>query len=105
MFCRQLSYWIVQLATAAFLLGGGSAFALDGPSFDCHGVRQTLAVILCSNVEAAQADCTVNWRLVRSNRAARMVAFVNHAQTSWSQVTEGSQRNDTHNTLPAHHAY
>ena len=58
MFCRHHSYLIIQLATAAaFLLGGSGAFAVNGPSFDCsHGVRQTLAAILCTIQEAAQAD-------------------------------------------------
>jgi hypothetical protein len=58
MFCRQLSHSIIQLVTAAvFLLGGSGAFAVNGPSFDCsRGVRQTLAAILCTNQEAAQAD-------------------------------------------------
>jgi uncharacterized protein len=53
---------MIQLASvAAFLLGGSSAFAVDGPSFDCsHGVRQTLAAILCTVPEAAQADWDVN---------------------------------------------
>jgi peptidoglycan hydrolase-like protein with peptidoglycan-binding domain len=58
MFCRQNRHWIIQLATAAaFSLHGSSAFAVNGPSFDCsRGVRQTLAAILCTNQEAAQAD-------------------------------------------------
>ena len=39
----------------------GQAFAVDGPSFDCsQGVRQTLAVILCSYPEAASADWDMN---------------------------------------------
>ena len=73
MFCRQLNHSIIQLATAAFfLLGGSGAFAVDGPSFDCsRGVRQTLAAILCTNQEAAQADWDVNsayWALFADDR-------------------------------------
>jgi peptidoglycan hydrolase-like protein with peptidoglycan-binding domain len=58
--------------TAAVLLSGSHAFAVDGPSFDCsHGVRQTLAVILCMSPEAAQADWDVNrayWALFTDDR-------------------------------------
>jgi peptidoglycan hydrolase-like protein with peptidoglycan-binding domain len=49
-----------------------SLFAFDGPSFDCsHGVRQTLAAILCSVPEAAQADWDLNnayWPLYSDDR-------------------------------------
>jgi hypothetical protein len=52
--------------------GWSQAFAVDGPSFDCsHGVRQTLAVILCMNAEAARADWEVNrayWAHYRDDR-------------------------------------
>ena len=58
--------------TAAVLFSGSQAFAVEGPSFDCsHGVRQTLAVILCVNPEAAQADWDVNsayWALFTDDR-------------------------------------
>jgi hypothetical protein len=72
-FWRQHSHWIIQLAAAAaFVLGGSNAFAVDGPSFDCsRGVRQTLAVILCTNPEAAQADwdlSTAYWASFNDNR-------------------------------------
>jgi len=57
---------------AALLFSRGQVFAVDGPSFDCsHGVRQTLAVILCTNPEAAQADWDVNrayWALFTDDR-------------------------------------
>ena len=57
---------------AALLFRGSQAIAVDGPSFDCsHGVRQTLAVILCINPEAAQADWDVNrayWALFTDDR-------------------------------------
>ena len=73
MFCRQHSHWIIQLAAVAvILLSGNNAFAVDGPSFDCsQGVRQTLAVILCVDPEAAQADWDVNrayWALFTDDR-------------------------------------
>lgn len=49
-----------------------SLFAFDGPSFDCsHGVRQTLAAILCSVPEAAQADWDISnayWALYSDDR-------------------------------------
>jgi hypothetical protein len=49
-----------------------SLFAFDGPSFDCsHGVRQTLAAILCSVPEAAQADWDISnayWALYSEDR-------------------------------------
>jgi hypothetical protein len=49
-----------------------SVFAFDGPSFDCsHGVRQTLAAILCSVPEAAQADWDISnayWALYSDDR-------------------------------------
>ena len=81
MFFRQHRHWIVQLATAAaFLLGGSSAFAVNGPSFDCsHGVRQTLAVILCSISEAAEAD----WDL---NRAYWVVFADNREETTFNEA-------------------
>jgi hypothetical protein len=56
---------LIILATTV-LLGNGQAFAVDGPSFDCHGVRQTLVVILCTDPEAAQADWDVVGRTGRS---------------------------------------
>lgn len=58
MLCHLHSHWIIQFGTAvAFLLGASSAFAIDGPSFNCsQGVRNSLAAILCTNPEAAQAD-------------------------------------------------
>ena len=73
MFCRQHSHWIIQLAAVAvILLSGSNTFAVDGPSFDCsQGVRQTLAVILCVDPEAAQADWDVNrayWALFSDDR-------------------------------------
>jgi peptidoglycan hydrolase-like protein with peptidoglycan-binding domain len=74
MFCRQLGLRTIQFTavTAAVLLSGSHAFAVDGPSFDCsHGVRQTLAVILCVSPEAAQADWDVNrayWALFTDDR-------------------------------------
>ena len=83
MFCRQHSHWVIQLATAAtFLLSGSSAFAVDGPSFDCsQGVRQSLAVILCTNPEAARADWDVNrayWALFNDDREeTKFNEFVN----------------------------
>src|SRR5450759_3866407 len=53
-------------------ISGTQALAVNGPSFDCsHGVRQTLAVILCMNPEAAQADWDVNrayWALFTDDR-------------------------------------
>src|ERR1700742_909210 len=49
-----------------------AAFAIDGPSFDCsHGVRQTLAAILCSVPSAAQADWDLSnayWALNSDDR-------------------------------------
>jgi peptidoglycan hydrolase-like protein with peptidoglycan-binding domain len=48
------------------------SFAIDGPSFDCsHGVRQTLAAILCNAPAAAQADWDLNnayWALYSDDR-------------------------------------
>ncbi|MGY3489634.1 peptidoglycan hydrolase-like protein with peptidoglycan-binding domain [Bradyrhizobium sp. USDA 4011] len=56
----QKVIWITKLATgiaSALLLSAGSVRAIDGPSFDCsHGVNTALAVILCSNSDAASAD-------------------------------------------------
>lgn len=52
------------IATTAILLSSlipGRAFAIDGPSFDCKlGLRQTLAVLLCTSPEAAAADWDYN---------------------------------------------
>jgi hypothetical protein len=43
-------------ALCAFALHAENALAVEGPSFDCtQGVRQSLALILCTNAEAAQA--------------------------------------------------
>jgi uncharacterized protein len=57
---------------ALVLSVGNPALAVEGPSFDCtHGVRQTLAVILCTDPEAAQADWDVNrayWALFADDR-------------------------------------
>ena len=51
---------------------GTEALAVNGPSFDCsNGVRQTLAVILCTDPAAAQADWDVNrayWALFTDDR-------------------------------------
>jgi hypothetical protein len=55
---------LIKLLTSFGLVASASwsqAFAIDGPSFDCsHGVRQTLAIVLCTNPAAAQADWDVN---------------------------------------------
>jgi uncharacterized protein YecT (DUF1311 family) len=65
---------LIKLLALALVVSvsGSQAFAVSGPSFDCsHGVRQTLAVILCMNPEAAQADWDVNrayWALFRDDR-------------------------------------
>ena len=62
---------LIILATTV-LLSNGQAFPVDGPTFDCsQGVRQTLAVILCMDPEAAQADWDVNrayWALFNDDR-------------------------------------
>ena len=54
------------------LIGLNPAFAIDGPSFDCsRGVRQTLAVVLCTSREAAQADWNLNrayWALFTDDK-------------------------------------
>jgi hypothetical protein len=72
---------LIILATTV-LLSNGQAFAVDGPSFDCsHGVWQTLAVILCTDPEAAQADWDVNrayWALFNDGREeAKFTEMVN----------------------------
>ena len=80
MFCRQHRHW-AQLATvAAFLLGGSSALAVDGPSFDCsQRMRQTLAVILCTVPEAAQAD----WDLNTAYWASLLITGTRRYLASW----------------------
>ena len=67
---RRTIQFIVM--AAAILFSGSQAFAVEGPSFDCsQGVRQTLAVILCVNPDAARADWEVNsayWALFTDDR-------------------------------------
>jgi peptidoglycan hydrolase-like protein with peptidoglycan-binding domain len=69
---RHLGRLTIQVIAGVILLSGSKAFAVEGPSFDCsHGVRQTLAVILCVNPEAAQADWDLNsayWALFTDDR-------------------------------------
>jgi hypothetical protein len=58
------------------------SLAFDGPSFDCsHGVRQTLAAILCSSPAAARADWELNnayWALYTDDHEeTAFVQYVN----------------------------
>ena len=63
---------LVAIAVASLCTTGSRAFAVDGPSFDCSkGVGQTLAIILCTVPEAAQADWDLNrayWALFTDDR-------------------------------------
>jgi peptidoglycan hydrolase-like protein with peptidoglycan-binding domain len=74
MYITRRAWTLIKLLALALVVSvsGSQAFAVDGPSFDCsHGVRQTLAVILCMNPEAAKADWDVNsayWALFRDDR-------------------------------------
>jgi peptidoglycan hydrolase-like protein with peptidoglycan-binding domain len=72
MFCGPLRIIQFIFIFAFTLLSGSRVFAVDGPSFDCsQGVRQTLAVILCVDPEAAQADWDVSrayWALYTTDR-------------------------------------
>jgi peptidoglycan hydrolase-like protein with peptidoglycan-binding domain len=60
------------ISAALLFSSANSLFAVEGPSFDCSsGVRQTLAVILCTVPEAAQADWNLNsayWALFSDDR-------------------------------------
>src|SRR5689334_13438962 len=60
------------VSVAVFFSGGNNLSAVEGPSFDCRsGVRQTLAVILCTVPEAAQADWNLSsayWALFSDDR-------------------------------------
>ena len=67
--------WITTLASgiATILLSStGSGHAVDGPSFDCsHGVNTSLAIILCSNSDAAKADWNLSsafWAAFKNDR-------------------------------------
>lgn len=64
---------VVTLARVFLVVFSSSkAFAIEGPSFDCsHGVRQTLAAILCTDNAAAQADWNLSssyWALSSDDR-------------------------------------
>lgn len=67
--CRTIQFIAIAVALQ---FSSSQAFAVEGPSFDCtHGVRQTLAAILCTNPEAAEADWDVNrayWALFSDDR-------------------------------------
>ncbi|QHP69450.1 peptidoglycan-binding protein [Bradyrhizobium sp. LCT2] len=67
----QKATWITTLASV-LLCSTGSVHAIDGPSFDCsHGVNTALAIILCSNSDAASADWNMSsafWAAFKSDR-------------------------------------
>ena len=63
----------VLCAVALFLMQSSyTSFAYEGPSFDCsHGVRQTLAAILCGVPAASEADWELSnayWALYTDDR-------------------------------------
>jgi hypothetical protein len=85
---------LIILATTV-LLSNGQAFAVDGPSFDCHGVRQTLAVILCMDPEAAQADWDVNrayWALFNDNREETKFTEIVNQRCSLPRLETAQER-------------
>jgi hypothetical protein len=85
------------VSVTLFFSGANNLFAVEGPSFDCRsGVRQTLAVILCTVPEAAQADWNLSsayWALFSDDREEATFNITVNQRCALPQLETQQQRN------------